>query len=301
VLSGVTLGLANGAEFAANVSASDFIGSGIDLSKATFTRIDSGLVSFTGIAGLSADASDRGIFLKPSALGKLWTAGTAAADDFYANEHRDIQASIVPLANENGIIIRLDDAEFKPGFIQFSDFEFTSSSAPNIASLKSGVYTRISDSQVMITGLDLAAQSITVKVLAESLASQDTPPALSGANKVPQLYGVKDQQNLVITSVVMSADPLVDTSTITVTFSSATSKPAVATKANIDALFTFTATDGTTSRVLGDDYTGAWNAQGNVLTITIVDDANTTFVATDKVLLKPNTVLNPASPGATVE
>jgi len=52
--------------------------------------------------------------------------------------------------------------------------------------------------------------------------------------------------------------------TITVTFSESTNKPIAAAKADIDALFTI-------SEALGTDYTGAWNAAGDILTITVVN------------------------------
>jgi uncharacterized repeat protein (TIGR01451 family) len=56
--------------------------------------------------------------------------------------------------------------------------------------------------------------------------------------------------------------------TITVTFSAATNRPPVATKANLDALFTF-------SQNLGTNYVGTWTSP-SVLTITIINAAGAT-------------------------
>ena len=93
-----------------------------------------------------------------------------------------------------------------------------------------------------------------------SLPSTATSPALTGS------FG--DKTGPAITSLKAddpdSADAVFSNGdTITVRFSEATNQPAVTTKANLDALFTF-------SQSIGDDYSGSW-FNSRTLTITIID------------------------------
>ena len=63
-------------------------------------------------------------------------------------------------------------------------------------------------------------------------------------------------------------------------FNVATNTPAVATKANVDALINFG------GKVFGTDYTGAWNAEGTELVLNMIDPAGNTVVPGDTVSLK---------------
>ncbi|HSA98338.1 MAG TPA: hypothetical protein VLF17_04595 [Candidatus Nitrosotenuis sp.] len=93
-----------------------------------------------------------------------------------------------------------------------------------------------------------------------SLASTFTSPVLSGS------FGNKSGPSIIS---FVADDPdnsdsvFSNGDTLTIRFDESTNQPSVATKADIDRLFTF-------SQSIGDDYTGAW-VQPNTMTITIVD------------------------------
>ena len=64
---------------------------------------------------------------------------------------------------------------------------------------------------------------------------------------------------------------------IVITFDGNTNKPTVSTKSDVDALISFGSND-LGSNILGSDYTGAWNSDGDKLTITVVNATGSTVV-----------------------
>jgi hypothetical protein len=202
--------------------------------------------------------------------------GTRAGPSITSLVAADPDSGDAVYGNGDTITVRFSEQTNQPAVATKANLDALFTFSQSLGTSYVGVW--INPSTLVITTLDStgatppAVGSLTLTVKASSnlknaagtsLASTATSPLLDGSfgDKVgPSIvsFVADDPDNS--DSIFSSGD------TLTIRFDDATNQPAVATKANLDALFTF-------SQSLGDDYSGSWT-QPNTLIITITDSTS---------------------------
>jgi hypothetical protein len=178
----VTITLTGGTFKAGAIAASDFIFTGTNngvLSAATdITRVSDTVVTITGLT--LAVATDNQVTVKAEALSSQATSVSAAASGITAVTSAEFTTN----SGNSNITISLTGGVFKAGTIAASDFTFAGNNSVALGAATN--VTRVSDTVVTISGLNLAAATNnTVTVKAATQATQASSVSVTAATVVP--------------------------------------------------------------------------------------------------------------------